>query len=285
MHSYKKTSLNKLIEHYDVILFDAYGVLVTKNDYLPGAPELITKLNNSHKDYYILTNSSIASTEELALEYRKKSLQIPKERIFTSGSLIKRWLQENFSTQPRCLSFGINSFINLVKTSGAQTITIDDIIKNPQQQIDALILGMPKEDNFVAQIGILISYLFKQHDNKNKIHYLLPNPDVIYPKESSCDFGLAPGSAATLIEKAFSIRYPNYPIEFEYLGKPSNKLFAKVKKLHPDKKIIMIGDQIATDIKGAHNAGIDSALITTGVSSETELKYSDIKPQFILEHL
>ena len=208
-----------------------------------------------------------------------------KERIFTSGSLIQRWLKENFSTKAKCLSFGIDSFINLIKTSGAQIITINDIIKNPQQKIDALILGMPKEDNFIKHISILISYLFKQHDNKNKIHYLLPNPDVIYPKESSCDFGLAPGSAAILIEKAFSIRYPNYPVKFEYLGKPSDKLFMQVKKIHPNKKIIMIGDQIATDIKGAHNAGIDSALITTGVSSEAELRYSDIKPQFILDHL
>ena len=47
----------------------------------------------------------------------------------------------------------------------------------------------------------------------------------------------------------------------------------------------MIGDQIATDILGAYNAKIDSALITTGVSSTKDIKNTSIKPKFILENL
>ena len=44
----------------------------------------------------------------------------------------------------------------------------------------------------------------------------------------------------------------------------------------------MLGDQLATDILGASRAGIDSALLLTGVSRLEELKTANALPTHVL---
>ena len=53
-----KITMETLIERYDILLFDAYGVLVHSTGALPGAIELIDRLNQIGKTYYILTNDA-----------------------------------------------------------------------------------------------------------------------------------------------------------------------------------------------------------------------------------
>lgn len=45
----------------------------------------------------------------------------------------------------------------------------------------------------------------------------------------------------------------------------------------------MIGDNPETDIEFGHNSGIDTILVTTGVTSKEEAK--DIKTTYICDHL
>jgi glycerol-1-phosphatase len=43
-------------------------------------------------------------------------------------------------------------------------------------------------------------------------------------------------------------------------------MFREVQRRVGSKKMIMIGDQIETDIVGARSAGIDAALVETGIA-------------------
>jgi HAD superfamily hydrolase (TIGR01459 family) len=78
-----------------------------------------------------------------------------------------------------------------------------------------------------------------------------------------------------------------------YLGKPNPAFYEYVCQLHSthtqDKqKILMIGDTLATDIKGANTFGIDSLLVLTGISKDYQANenemYSD-KPTFYMNKL
>ena len=58
MDKIQEITIETLIDRYQVLLLDAFGVLVHSSGTLAGAAELITELNRSAKPYYILTNDA-----------------------------------------------------------------------------------------------------------------------------------------------------------------------------------------------------------------------------------
>ena len=71
------------------------------------------------------------------------------------------------------------------------------------------------------------------------------------------------------------------------MGKPSKAFFDLAlcdMGLHSD-QVVMIGDDIITDIQGAYNAGMRSILVRTGKFREEELKIARIKPTHIIDSI
>ncbi|MES2855324.1 MAG: HAD hydrolase-like protein, partial [Bdellovibrionota bacterium] len=80
---------------------------------------------------------------------------------------------------------------------------------------------------------------------------------------------------------------PSLRIKTEVIGKPSTYLFelALSSSDVAKSRVVMIGDQLATDILGANNSGIDSCLVGTGLTQipiSTELQKSH-QPKLIIE--
>ena len=71
-----KTTIQTLIQQYDVLLLDAYGVLVNQKEALPGAIGFIQHLNQIKKPYLILTNGSSSPITKMASRYQEKGLSI-----------------------------------------------------------------------------------------------------------------------------------------------------------------------------------------------------------------
>ena len=53
-----KITVDELVARHEVLLLDAYGVLLDSSGALPGAVELIDRLNRTGRPYHILTNDS-----------------------------------------------------------------------------------------------------------------------------------------------------------------------------------------------------------------------------------
>ncbi len=69
--------MSALLERYKVLLLDAYGVLVHSTGALPGAAELIDRLNCTGKPYYILTNDASRHPPSLAIAKGTTILAVP----------------------------------------------------------------------------------------------------------------------------------------------------------------------------------------------------------------
>ncbi len=71
------------------------------------------------------------------------------------------------------------------------------------------------------------------------------------------------------------------------LGKPSKFALEAVLNKHGLAKqdTLMVGDNIDTDVAIGNNAGVDSALVLTGVTRETDIAGSQYVPTFVLDHL
>lgn len=284
MNPIPKTNIQTLIQQYDVLLLDAYGVLVNQKEALPGAVAFINHLNTIEKPYLILTNGSSSPIHDMASRYQQKGLHISPENIISSGSLIKIWIKENNLKGSHCLVVGPTSSYPLIEEAGCHIIDLNDF-KNKKQQLDLIVITNQNGFPFVDTIEQVISFLHNRFKHNQHIHLLLPNPDLIFQANKD-KIKLTSGSIAQLIETALQTCFPNIPINFHKLGKPHPLIFNEAKKRYPTSSMVMIGDQLQTDIKGAFEFGLDSVLVGSGLSSQQHLdEHSNIKPNYFIENI
>src|SRR5262249_2924995 len=101
-----QTTIDDLIERYDALLFDAYGVLVHVSGAMPGAPKLITRLNRIGKPHCVITNDASRLPGKSAARYRGYGLDVHTEQIVTSGMLLQDYFARHHLRGARCVVLG-----------------------------------------------------------------------------------------------------------------------------------------------------------------------------------
>lgn len=258
MDTIPEITIASLIDRYDVLLLDAYGVLVNSSGALPGAAELTHRLSESGKPYYILTNDASRLPTTAAARYRACGLTIDPDRIITSGLLLKGHFAAQRLVGARCAVLGPGDSLRYVEDAGGRIVS-------PSDAFDVLVIADESGFPFLETVDATLSALFRALDRRQRVHLLLANPDLIYP--SAQGFGIGSGSIALIFEAAIRLRYPDRTdLRFVHLGKPHGAMFAEALRRSGTRNMIVIGDQLETDVAGARAFGLDSVLVDSGVT-------------------
>ncbi len=273
-----QTTFRELVDRYSIILFDAYGVLAGSNFVAPEAPAAIQLLHRLRKPYFVLTNDASALPETRAARYKAMGLPIDPRRIVTSGSLLAGYFAKNDLAGSRCVVLGPPDSARYVESAGGRVVSYTD-------DFDTLVIGDQAGFPFLEAADTLLSALFHKIDAAHPVRLVLPNPDLIYPEGDG--FGFASGTVAQMFESALALRYPNRAdLRFTRLGKPHPAIFQEAFRRGGTMDMVMIGDQIETDIKGANDFGIASALISAGVSTYDASRLPQPeRPDYLIESL
>jgi HAD superfamily hydrolase (TIGR01450 family) len=279
MHIRNSIKIEKLIENYAVLLLGAYGVLVHTSGVLPGAAQLINELNRTQKPYYILTNDASKLPATTAKRFQSYGLAIGPDRIITSGTLLKDYFRQNKLEGTRCIVLGPADSAHYVESAGGQVVP-------PHCAFDVLVIGDESGFPFLETVDTVLTGLFDKLDHGDRVHMVLPNPDLIYPKADH-GFGITGGCIALIFEAALQRRYPaRQNLYFERLGKPHAAIYQEALRRSGTRDMVMIGDQLETDIRGAIDFGIDSVLVGTGV---TQTDLTDIadhrRPKYCMQSI
>jgi ribonucleotide monophosphatase NagD (HAD superfamily) len=75
-------------------------------------------------------------------------------------------------------------------------------------------------------------------------------------------------------------------IKATYIGKPSSYVFDLTLETMGlgKEEVIVVGDRVSTDVKGAKECGLRSVLIRTGEYSERDL-VAGIEPDFVIDSI
>ena len=250
----------ELIDRYSVFLLDAYGVIMRGSAALPGAREFIAELDRRGKPYYVMTNDASALPSTRAKRLQGFGLPVGPDRIITSGALLRGHFEANNLSGFRCVVLGPEDSSRYVELAGGRVVP-------PTDDFDAIVIGDQSGFPFLETLDALMSALFHKVDRHQEVHLILPNPDLIYPKGDQ-GYGVASASVALVLEAALELRYPDRPdLRFVRLGKPHPAIFAEALRRSGTMDMVMMGDQLETDIRGANDFGIDSVLVDTGVSN------------------
>ncbi|GDX45091.1 haloacid dehalogenase [Bacteroidota bacterium] len=253
----KISSFEKVIQQYDAIFFDAFGVLKNYNGLIEGVAETIYKLHNNQKQFFILTNDSSRSPFELAKRYQQQDIDlITEENMISSGMLAREYLQLKIK-KGTIAYLGTKNSAHYVENLGLPTLPISEVQPENFSDISALVLLDEEGFNWESDLSKSINLL--RHKN---IPVVVANTDRTYPVNNN-QINIAIGGIANMLEDIVGKRFIRF-------GKPDVPLFiyayeklSAIKSI-PKDKILMVGDTLHTDILGGNKFGIHTALVLSG---------------------
>jgi NagD protein len=226
-------------------LMDMDGVLVHEEHAIPGADRFIARLRELDRPFMVLTNNSIYTRRDLAARLRASGLDVPEERIWTSALATARFLEDQ---RPGGSAFVIGEAgLTTALHSSGYTLT--------ERDPDYVVLGETR------------TYSFERITHAIRLiaagaRFIATNPDATGPSME----GPMPatGSVAALITRATG-REPYY------VGKPNPLMMRSALNsldAHSETSA-MIGDRMDTDVVSGMEAGMETILVLTGVTTAT----------------
>jgi ribonucleotide monophosphatase NagD (HAD superfamily) len=268
--------IGALIDRYEALLIDAYGVLVTQGGPLADGVALIDELHRRGRRFFVVTNDASRLPETIGARLRGFGMQVGDDEVIAAGALLTPWFARNQLAGSRCLVLGTDDSRAYVERAGGVVAAID-----PAAEVDVIAVCDDAGFPFLAGCEAALTIAFRMIDAGRPPRLVLPNPDLLYPKGGG-EWGFTSGAVALLLEAGLERRYGAGAPRCERLGKPHPPLFDEAARRAGTRSLLMIGDQLETDIAGARRAGLDAALLTTGVSRWTGEVAEALAPTYLL---
>lgn len=274
------TDFKTVIDKYKVVFFDAFGVLKTYNALIPGIENTFSYLNETGKEFYILTNDASRSPEQLAESYHRLGLfDIVPGNIVSSGMLAREYLQNKVSGGTVAY-LGTRNSAHYLETAGMNALSIADVDLSNIEDINALVFMDDEGFDWNTDLSKTLNLL-----RKKTIPVIVANTDKTYPMGTK-SVAIAIGAVAKMIEDIVGKQFMRF-------GKPDAQMFIFAYQ-HIQKNpganrndILMVGDTLHTDILGGNKFGLDTALVLTGNTRLEEvdmrIKSTGIIPTYVCE--
>lgn len=246
---------------YDGFIVDLWGVVHDGTLLYPGAAETLAYLHAQKQPVVFLSNAPRVASKAIDVLTR---MGIPRDHyinVVTSGQVAYDWLASG-------APFGKKYFY-----------------LGPGKDED-VIAGLPDfqrvNDPEAAEFVLNAGYQYDHQPDKEvlpvlqklaalELPFLCANPDMEVVKQDGTHLPCA-GAVAAL--------YEGLGGRVTYVGKPYSRVYEACRKLLGGRKLLAIGDNPSTDIKGANEARIDSLLITGGVLKVRYGKLLDVAEAF-----
>jgi len=273
-------NFKSIIDKYDIIFFDAFGVIKTYQGLMPGIEKTFEYLLAQGKEYYIVTNDASRSPAQLAESYHKNGLSvITSDRIISSGMLTKEYL--DLKVDDGIVAFlGTPESSHYIESSGLHTLPVREIDSSNIDKVNALAFLDDEGFDWCADLNKTVNIL-----RKRTIPVIVANTDRAYPV-SIHDVGIAIGGIAAMIESIIGKQFIRF-------GKPDSQMFMfaydMIREYRPitKKQIVMVGDTLQTDILGGNKFGLDTVLVLSGNTlakdADNRITSTGIVPTYICD--
>ena len=236
-----KIGLNSIADNYQLFYIDLWGVVHNGINLHKEAINVLKQISKKKKDYVLLTNAPRPnSSVKKFLEKMGMEKEI-RDHVFTSGEAALNYLKKNFLNK-NFFHVGPPRDFDLFKNF--QNNKTSDIEKSEYILCTGLFDDHDKDLIFYKN-------LFEKHLKKKMI---CTNPDLIVDRGNVREF--CAGSVAMVFEKMGG--------DVVYFGKPYPEVYNQSIN-NKYKKILSIGDNLNTDIKGANLLNYDSLIISNGI--------------------
>ncbi|MCU6430280.1 TIGR01457 family HAD-type hydrolase [Lacticaseibacillus paracasei] len=233
---------------YKGYMIDLDGTIYRGKERIPAAKDFVERLQAAQIPFLFLTNNTTKSPEDVVKNLAENhDIHVQPTQVYTPALATAAYLTD--------LNHGdvTGKSIYIIGELGLKQALLDTGLRLNEVDPDYVVVGLDYDVTYhkfeLATLAI-----------KRGAKFIGTNADTNLPNER----GLVPGAGSliALVERSTQQRA-------FYIGKPEPTIMEKaLKKMGlPKETVAMVGDNYNTDIKAGLNAGIDTILVYTGVST------------------
>lgn len=253
---------------FDGVLLDLDGTIYHEEHPLPGAIELIRRLQRQGRVYACLSNST-SSPQWVAQRLKRMGVEVEPGRIWTAAAAAGEYILARVrGRKPRVYNLATEAVHDMLDDRVEWVQRIED-------PCDAIIVGAPAN-------------VFATNDRQRVALELLRRgatlvgicADRVYPSPRGLEFGA--GAHALYLGYAAGVT----PV---FCGKPETIFFHELCErlaVAPD-RCVLVGDNLESDIGGAKRVGMRTILTLTGVATREDVARlaASARPDWIVNDL
>lgn len=246
------------------ILFDMDGVLYNGNDLIAGAVETVAWVRAQAIPHLFLTNTTSKSRAALAEKLLSFGIPVHEAEIVTPAVAAAEWLR---AQQTEDIALFVRPSTRH-EFEGLQCLADD-----AERDAAYVVLG---------DLGDLWNYQVLNRAFRLLYH----NPDAKLIALGMARYWLAPDGISLDVAPFVAALEHATGRKALVFGKPATPFYqAAIEKLGLSAKdVVMIGDDIESDVGGAQTSGLKGALVRTGKFRPADL-LGTIRPDFVLDSI
>jgi HAD superfamily hydrolase (TIGR01450 family) len=257
--------LSPLLDRYDHVVLDLDGCVWVGDTCTRGAPEAVAELRAAGKSIMFVTNDARRSPEEYVRKLWSLGLQASLEEVVTVGAAIQHLLAERTRGQ-------------LVYVIGSPAI-----FRHVADAGHRIVNGTGRAG--AAEVVVVASHdelSFKELRAATQAvlggaEMIAAGRDRTFPVED----GLWPGTGAIVAALEYATE-----ARATIVGKPEPGIFHTALDRLGQGRTLVVGDRLDSDLAGAAAAGLDAAIVLTGIATRAEANAaSDPAPVAIADDL
>ena len=243
-------------------IIDLDGTMYRGSTNIDGAREFIDYLHSKNLPYIFLTNNA-TRTKKQAKEHMLNLgfKDIKEEDFFTSAMATAQYIAKNY-TEKKCFMLG---------ESGLEEALKDCNLELVQENASFVVVGLDRNATYK-------DYSKALHHILVGAKFIATNPDRLLANNGTFDIGN--GAVIDMLEYASGV-------EAIKIGKPYQtilNILLEEKKLKKE-DIILLGDNLETDIKLGYDARIETIMVCSGVHTEKDIDRLKVYPTKVIKNL
>lgn len=250
-----------MVKQYKGYFIDLDGTIYRGNERIEYAKEFIDFLREKNIPHLFITNNSSKRPDQIAEKLNNMDIQADEEQIYTTSIATAQYIREQ-KENPRVYAIGEVGIIDALHDVGAEFV---------DEKADYVVVGIDRDITYEK----LAKGCLNVRDGAT---FISTNGDIAIPTER----GLLPGNGSLT-----AVIQVSTGVEPIFIGKPESIIMdLALKNIGLTKEdVLMVGDNYSTDIKAGINAGIDTLLVHTGLTTEDDVKKVLEKPTYQAKNL
>ena len=245
--------LKSIVNEFELFFIDIWGVLHNGINLFQNSIQVLNELEENQKKYVLLTNAPRPNLDVINFLKRMGLDKNKCQKVYTSGEAALSYLNSNWKNS-KFFHIGSTRDFNLFKL----------FEKNKVNNINEaeLLLCTGLFDDYDEDLNFYKSLLKNEIDKK----MICTNPDLVVDRGEKREF--CAGSIAKVFEEIGG--------KVNYFGKPYPLVYNQAADVK-GKKVLCIGDNLNTDIRGANLQNFSSLLILNGIhKNEADYSYEKL---------